>query len=89
VGRPPCCRWVLSSPAVARLAPASAAGQPAGEVVISLDELEAIRLADLDGHHQELVAPTAKRGGGASGVRLRRVAHIPGNRGTCRRLVAM
>jgi predicted DNA-binding protein (UPF0251 family) len=56
VGRPPCCRRILSSPAVALFAPAPAAGQPVGEVVIALDEFEAIRLADLEGLYQEAAA---------------------------------
>ncbi len=54
--RPPCCRSVEGSPPVALFKPA---GVPAGRlesVTLSLDEFEAVRLADLEGLYQEVVA---------------------------------
>ena len=55
--RPFCKRFVGWQPRVALFKPA---GIPAGElelVVLSLDEVEALRLADLNGLYQEQAAP--------------------------------
>jgi uncharacterized protein len=58
--RPPCCRHVTGRPGAAVFKPA---GVPASELewlVLSLDEFEALRLADLDGLHHEDAAARMK-----------------------------
>jgi uncharacterized protein len=53
VSRPHCCRLVAGEPSVAVFKPA---GRPACEIEsigMTLDELEALRLADLEGLYQE------------------------------------
>ena len=47
MGRPPCCRKVLRQPACRGFSPDAPHDQRV--VVLGLDELEAVRLADLDG----------------------------------------
>ena len=54
--RPPCCRRVEGKPAASIFKPAGIPTRQLDEVVMTLDELEALRLADLDGLYQEQVA---------------------------------
>ena len=54
--RPPCCRRVEGKPAVSVFKPAGIPGREIGEVVMTLDEFEAVRLADLEGLYQEQAA---------------------------------
>ena len=58
--RPLCCRRIARLPVAAAFAPVGREGRPCDEVVLTLDELEALRLADLDGLYQE---PAAARMG--------------------------
>lgn len=54
--RPPCCRRVEGSPAAVLFKPAGIPARELEEVVITLDELEAIRLADVERLYQEEAA---------------------------------
>lgn len=54
--RPPCCRRVSSRPVASVFKPIDAPACQSGEVVLTLDEFEAIRLADFDGLYQEQAA---------------------------------
>ena len=54
MSRPRCCRRVSVRPQATMFKPGG--GIEAGEVILSLDELEAIRLADLEGMYQEEAA---------------------------------
>jgi uncharacterized protein len=55
--RPPCCRRVSGRPAASVFKPVDAAGcEAAEEVLITLDEFEAIRLSDFEGLYQEQAA---------------------------------
>jgi len=54
--RPPCCRRVSGPPAVALFVPAGADPRQLAQVAITLDELEALKLADLEGLYQEEAA---------------------------------
>lgn len=51
--RPPCCRRVLSRPVASVFKPIDSPACLSGEVVLTLDEFEAIRLSDFDGLYQE------------------------------------
>ena len=51
--RPPCCRRVMGKPAASLFTPAGNQSRPGEQVVVSLDEFEAIRLADREGLKQE------------------------------------
>ena len=51
--RPPCCRRVSGKPAAAIFKPAGIPARMLAEVVMTLDEFEAIRLADLEGLYQD------------------------------------
>lgn len=51
--RPPCCRRVTGQPAASLFTPAGKQACPAPQVLMSLDEFEAIRLADGEGLKQE------------------------------------
>ena len=51
--RPPCCRRVEGKPAASVFKPAGVPSSELEEVVMALDEFEAVRLADLDGLYQE------------------------------------
>jgi predicted DNA-binding protein (UPF0251 family) len=53
VPRPPCCRRVMGKPAASLFTPAGSRSSSAEQVVVSLDEFEAIRLADCEGLKQE------------------------------------
>ena len=54
--RPKHCRRVSSPPACRLFKPAGQRGCPSAELVLSLDEFEALRLADLEGLYQEQAA---------------------------------
>lgn len=54
--RPPCCRRVAGAPACTLFKPAAIPGRSLAEVVLQVDELEALRLADLEGRYQEEAA---------------------------------
>jgi predicted DNA-binding protein (UPF0251 family) len=54
--RPPCCRRISQKPAVALFAPSGVAAPCRDAVVLSLDEFEALRLADLQNLYQEQAA---------------------------------
>ena len=56
MSRPTCCRRVRNSPLAACYKPAGIPVRELEAVVLSLDELEAIRLADLEGLYQEAAA---------------------------------
>ena len=51
--RPCCCRRVTATPPCGLFKPAGVPCRSLEEVVLTLDELEAMRLADLDGLYQE------------------------------------
>jgi uncharacterized protein len=55
--RPPCCRRVAGRPAVSLFKPAGIPTHDLAEVVVTLDEFEALRLADREGlYHEEAAA---------------------------------
>ena len=54
--RPPCCRRVSGSPAYVLFAPVGGVPNRHEQLAMTLDELEAIRLADLEGLYQEQAA---------------------------------
>jgi uncharacterized protein len=54
--RPRCCRRVAGEPACKIFKPAGVPALLLGEVVLSIDEFEAIRLADLEGLYHEHAA---------------------------------
>lgn len=51
--RPTCCRRVSGEPVCAVFKPTGAVGRRLEQVAITLDEFEAVRLADLEGLYQE------------------------------------
>ncbi len=53
VPRPPCCRRVQGKPAASIFKPAGIPTRELDAIAMTLDEFEAIRLADLDGLYQE------------------------------------
>ena len=59
-GRPQRYRWVEKIPEVTRFNPAGTSSGKSDQVNLTLDELEAIRLADLDGLYQEQAAKKLK-----------------------------
>ena len=58
--RPPCCRRVAGEPACKFFKPAGVPASSLEEVVLSIDEYEAIRLADLDGLYHEQAAESMR-----------------------------
>lgn len=54
--RPPCCRRIAHSPRATLFKPAGVPASFLDEVVLGVDELEALRLADLEGLYQEEAA---------------------------------
>lgn len=54
--RPPCCRRIASTPGATLFKPAGVPARELDEVVLHLDEFEAIRLADLVGEYHEQAA---------------------------------
>jgi predicted DNA-binding protein (UPF0251 family) len=49
-------RWISFDPPNISFMPQAAIGSPAGGVILTIDELEALRLADLEGQSQEEAA---------------------------------
>jgi uncharacterized protein len=56
MSRPLCCRRIAHLPVASVFAPRGMPASPCDAVVLTLDELEALRLADLDGLYQEQAA---------------------------------
>jgi uncharacterized protein len=57
VPRPPCCRRVRGRPGAPLFKPAGVPGRQIEQVVLALDEFEALRLADFEGrYHDEAAA---------------------------------
>jgi len=56
MARPFCCRRVSGRPPAGVFKPQGIPLRDLEEVVLGLDEFEALRLADLDGHYQEQAA---------------------------------
>jgi predicted DNA-binding protein (UPF0251 family) len=56
MSRPQCCRRISGKPAAAIFKPAGIPARMLPEVVMTLDEFEAIRLADFEGLYQEQAA---------------------------------
>ncbi|MBI1389284.1 MAG: DUF134 domain-containing protein [bacterium] len=56
MGRPVCRRRIAFQPAARVFKPAGIPGRCLDEEILSLDELEALRLADLEGQYQEAAA---------------------------------
>jgi uncharacterized protein len=56
VSRPKCCRQIGEMPGKVCFHPEGTASSRRGEVLLTLDEYEAIRLADLEGLYQEQAA---------------------------------
>ena len=56
MSRPQCCRRVAGRPVVSVFHPAGIPARGLVEIVLTLDEFEAIRLADLEGLYQEQAA---------------------------------
>lgn len=54
--RPCCCRRIAGRPPWGLFKPAGASCRGLGELVLTLDELEALRLADMEGLYQEQAA---------------------------------
>ncbi len=54
--RPVCCRRISGMPAASVFKPAGIPGRMLEQVILTLDEFEAIRLADLEGLYQEQAA---------------------------------
>lgn len=54
--RPPCCRRISGSPLASVFKPIGIPMRDLTEVVMTLDEFEALRLADLNGLYQEQAA---------------------------------
>jgi len=60
MSRPPCCRRVAGKPVVAVFKPAGVPACELAVVTVTLDEFEAIRLADIGGLYQEQAARQMK-----------------------------
>jgi len=58
--RPCCMRYVGRRPNVCFFKPAGVPARAMGSVTLTLDEVEALRLADLEGHYQEEAAEQMK-----------------------------
>lgn len=58
--RPPCCRRIAGKPGASLFKPAGIPACLFEEVLLTLDEFEAIRLADLNGLYQEHAAEHMK-----------------------------
>lgn len=56
MSRPQCCRWIAGRPVASVFHPAGIPARDPVEIVLTLDEFEAIRLADLEGLYQEQAA---------------------------------
>jgi len=60
VPRPPCCRRIHGSPLVSYFKPRGIPLKELEETVLGLDELEALRLADMEGLYQDKAARMMK-----------------------------
>lgn len=60
MARPPCCRRVHGKPVASVFKPAGVPARDLDEVVMTLDEFEAIRLSDVEGMYQEEAASRMK-----------------------------
>jgi predicted DNA-binding protein (UPF0251 family) len=60
MARPLCCRHISGKPAVSTFKPAGIPVRMLHQVVLTLDEFEAIRLADHEGKYQEQAAEKMK-----------------------------
>jgi len=56
MSRPQCCRWIAGRPIASVFHPAGIPVRGLDGIVLTLDEFEAIRLADLEGLYQEQAA---------------------------------
>jgi uncharacterized protein len=56
MSRPQCCRWIAGRPIATVFHPEGIPAPERIEIVLTLDEFEAIRLADLEGLYQEQAA---------------------------------
>ncbi len=56
MSRPHCCRRISGKPAASMFKPAGVPARELDEIVMTLDEFEALRLADLEGQYQEQAA---------------------------------
>jgi hypothetical protein len=56
MSRPQCCRRIAGRPIASEFHPAGIPASGLAEIVLTLDEFEAIRLADLEGLYQEQAA---------------------------------
>jgi len=56
MARPPCCRRVEGRPLVSAFGPSGALPEGRGEIAMTMDEFEAIRLADHEGLYHEQAA---------------------------------
>lgn len=54
--RPHCCRRISGKPAASLFKPVGIPARGLDEVAMTLDEFEALRLADLEGQYQEQAA---------------------------------
>ncbi len=54
--RPQCCRRIAGKPTASIFKPAGIPARYLDEIVLTLDEFEALRLADIDGLYQEQAA---------------------------------
>jgi len=54
--RPKCCRRIGRGPVTSCFQPETVTGEPCEEIVLTLDEFEALRLADYEGLYQEQAA---------------------------------
>jgi predicted DNA-binding protein (UPF0251 family) len=60
VSRPYCCRRIAGQPAASVFKPVGVSVLEIDQIMMSLDEFEAMRLADLDGLYQERAADEMK-----------------------------
>ena len=58
--RPQCCRRIAGKPAASIFKPAGIPARYLDEIVLTLDEFEALRLADIEGLYQEQAAVRMK-----------------------------
>ncbi len=54
--RPHCCRRIKGMPKQLTFKPAGVPARTLQEIILTLDEYEALRLADLEGHYQQQAA---------------------------------
>jgi len=59
-GRPQHCRWVENEPEITCFNPSGITSRKLEQIILTIDELEAIRLADMEGLYQEQAAERIK-----------------------------